>query len=350
MESKIIIVYVHCGQGHKKAAQGLSDSLGCPLYDLLDFSPRIIKKIYSFGYRFIVENFSLLWLVAFEITKVHIVRGIITLFHRHLFKQFHLFLCQLKPKAVIATHFFVPPVVSQVKGVLSLKNTVLITDLDVHPLWIDKGIDTYFVALKDTEERLRERGIPKEKIIVSGIPLRKGFYDRFDHRLLEKTFPLGERPRLLFISSDMGNIPFLKHVVEELKKDFALFVIYGKNKRLKRYLFQMHSPYVKGISFYENMWEIMAQCMAVITKPGGLTVCEALQLKKPLIFTHYIWGQEKKNMELLMKHGVAFFAKRPRELINTLYFIRGNQRRIEEAFSFEMDNAHKVIKEYILNI
>lgn len=347
MRNKVVIIYASCGEGHKRAAEGLSHSLGCPAYDLLDFAPRLIAESYSWGYRYVVKNFPLLWVWFFETTKWRLARRSLIFIHRILFRRFMRFILRGDFQVVISTHFFAPPLLTKVKRRRKFANTVLITDLDVHPLWTDEGIDTYFVAIEETGTKLLKRRIPQDRVVVSGIPLRDGFYQPQDSESLRRKFYSSGKPCLLFFSSDTGKIPFLTSVLRDLEKKYTVLVIYGKNRRLKSSLERNSFHSVRGFSYYERIWEMMSGCVALVTKPGGLTVCEALHLRKPLIFTHYIWGQEKKNMDILIAKGVAFYAPDPDSLLSTVRFIDEHYQQIQEKFSRTMNNAHHKIAEYV---
>jgi processive 1,2-diacylglycerol beta-glucosyltransferase len=350
MKNEVVILYASCGEGHKKAACALSYSLNCGTFDILDFSPPIVKSIYSLGYRFVVKKASYLWAILFEISKFFIFRKILFLFHIVIFRSFLKFLLIVRPKIVISTHFFCSPLVSLYKDRLDLKNLVLITDLGVHPLWIDKGVDTYFVGLEETRLNLIKKGIPQDKIVVSGIPLREGFWRKPKPSLLRERFSLEDKPSLLFFSSDMGNIPFLKKAIDDLIGDFNLFVIYGRDKKLREFFRHKVIPSLKAFPYYENIWEIMNLALAIITKPGGLTVFEALILKKPLLFTHYIWGQEKANMEIVTKLGVGFFTRDYQALKKKIYYLKDNPQAIESKSPSSLKDANKVLKEYLAKL
>ncbi len=347
MKNKVVVIYASCGEGHKRAAEGLSNFIGCEAYDLLDFSPVFISRAYSWGYRYIVRHFPFLWLWFFETTKWRLACRALVFVHRILFRRFMRFVLRGEYRIVISTHFFSPPLLTKVKRKRPFLNTVLVTDLDVHPLWIDEGIDNYFVALDETAHSLQRRGIDRERIVVSGMPLRRGFYQPQDRNSLKKKFEFGEKPCLLFFSSDTGTIPFLPSVAWRLEKDFTLLVIYGKNRRIRRFVESRRSSSLRGFSRYEQIWEMMSLCTALITKPGGMTVSEALHLRKPLIFTHFIWGQEKKNMEILVRKGVAFYAPRPRELLRIVGYIRTNAAQIEKRFAAVPANAYEKVSAFV---
>ena len=47
----------------------------------------------------------------------------------------------------------------------------MVTDFDVHAMWLCHHYEQYFVAMDETREHLSRLGIPAEKITVSGIPI-----------------------------------------------------------------------------------------------------------------------------------------------------------------------------------
>ncbi len=346
----MIVVYAGCGAGHKKAAQALSEFLNCPAVDILDFTPVFIKQLYQKGYLFITGNLSLIWAFLFELSKLPVIKTLMFLSNLIFFRDFLTFLSSLRPEIIISTHFFIPSLVSFHKGRTKLKNITFITDIGVHPVWIDKSVDMYFVATELTRQELESKGVNQNKIIVSGIPLRGGFFKPQDTSFLRKKLSLDDKESILFFSSDTGNIPFLRSVIESLKDDFNILVIYGKNKKLGDYFKRLNIPGLKSFPFYENIWELMSLALCVVSKPGGITVFEAMSLKKPLIFTHYIWGQEKSNMGFVIKNNLGFYVKTPQQLMEKIYYIKNNPERIKNKFFLCIPDARPILKDYIENI
>ena len=147
---------------------------------------------------------------------------------------------------------------------------------------------------------------------------------------------------LLFFSSNIGNIPFIERVTPLLDKEFDIFVIYGKNKKLRKILRKF--PSLKLFPYYKNIWEIMKLSLAIITKPGGVTISEAIYLKKPLIFTYLIGGQEEENYSLLERWGIAFKVRSWEELIEKIEYIKNNYSQILARFP-PSQNALEIIEE-----
>jgi processive 1,2-diacylglycerol beta-glucosyltransferase len=60
--------------------------------------------------------------------------------------------------------------------------------------------------------------------------------------------------------------------------------------------------------------ELMAASDLLITKPGGLTVSEALASGLPMILMHPIPGPEERNIQYLVEHQVAAHAQKLEEI------------------------------------
>ncbi len=82
-------------------------------------------------------------------------------------------------------------------------------------------------------------------------------------------------------------------------------MVCGKNKRLYERLARKQYPGVALFGFTDRMPQIMSSVDFVITKPGGLTIAEALASDLPMVFTSGIPGQETENAGILEAAGCA---------------------------------------------
>ncbi len=306
MNKDCIVVYASCGEGHKKAAEAVVEHFKFPSYDILHFSHPVIRKLYSSGYRFIVKQLPFLWHGIFLLTELRMVKLLLDKLNLIIFLPFYNFLRKNKPHYVILTHFFPVSIVKAIKKKDDIRMIVIITDMGVHPLWIDNSVDYYFVPIEYTKRELLKRNVPERKIMVTGIPLREGFRKSVDPQDIRSKLGLEKEKTLLLLSSTTGSIHFLKDVLEQLSASFNCIVIYGKNKKAESVVKKMGVRSVKGFSYYSHIWELMEIASFIITKPGGLTVFEALYKGKYLIFTHFIKGQEEVNKDVIekLKRGV----------------------------------------------
>jgi hypothetical protein len=66
---------------------------------------------------------------------------------------------------------------------------------------------------------------------------------------------------------------------------------------------ERHRVHVRG--FTEQMDELMAAADLLVTKPGGLTVSEALARGVGMVLVHPVPGQEERNSDFLLENGAA---------------------------------------------
>ncbi|MFH1505033.1 MAG: glycosyltransferase [Candidatus Omnitrophota bacterium] len=338
---EILIIHASFGQGHKRAAFALQGLLGSPCRDLLDFANPLVREIYRMGYAVVSQNFPGFWQYLFSAAKKSFFTSTLDKINKLIFFSFFKYLKETKPKIIITTHFFPPSLISALKKRMGIKLISVITDLRVHPLWVNKSIDYYFVPLDETRNDLINLGVRREKIVAGIIPLREGFLKYCSQPELREKFSVDSKPCITFISSSGCKLSFLKESIQGLINDFNVFVVYGKNNKLRRYLEELNSPNVRFFSFYEEIWELFSLSSVIITKPGGLTVFEGLYKRKPFIFTHYIPGQEEQNMNLLIKYKIAKFVQNSEELIKAVYYFEKNSSRLYENYPLEVKDASK---------
>ncbi|MFH1363711.1 MAG: glycosyltransferase [Candidatus Omnitrophota bacterium] len=344
---KITVFYASFGQGHKTAAQALGDSLGVGAFDLLDFCLPLIARIYSWGYIFITNHFPYLWQLIFSSSKSKLASRMINRLHRILFASFFAHLEAEQPQIVITTHFFPADLVIVAKPQINCRLISIITDIRVHPLWVNSEIDHYFAALELTKNDLISLGVGPEKITSGFMPLRQGFRKDLSRQDLCRKFNLGPKPTILFVCSSRGVFPCLEESLDILLKDFNVLVIYGQNERLRRYLESLESENLRYFPFYERIWELIFLSSVIVTKPGGMTIFETAYYNKPFIFTHYIPGQEKANMDVLISAGVAQFVQGKKDLIKAVSFFTQADKQLSENYPLTVDHIQPALTRVI---
>ena len=66
---------------------------------------------------------------------------------------------------------------------------------------------------------------------------------------------------------------------------------------------------IKIIEFTDKVPELMSISKFVITKPGGLTITEALTSHLPILIINPIPGQEEENANFIEKNGAGIWIK-----------------------------------------
>jgi processive 1,2-diacylglycerol beta-glucosyltransferase len=103
-------------------------------------------------------------------------------------------------------------------------------------------------------------------------------------------------------------------------------VLCGYNDSLKRkiqdyyYLFRLQPSssniHLQLFGYESDSYSFMKEADIIITKPGALTVSEAVSLGKSLILDTYpaIMGQEAGNVKYVESRGLGLIAQRPNEV------------------------------------
>jgi processive 1,2-diacylglycerol beta-glucosyltransferase len=198
----------------------------------------------------------------------------------------------------------------------------MVTDFDLHQMWVHEGITGYFVANEEISFRLESSGIPKSNIVVTGIPVMPEFVNRPERDVCATRIGLNPAHKTLLIMGGGAGLGINSHLVNSLlnlQNDVQIIVMAGKNKSLLDELLKLSSQWpgrLVVVGFTDKVPELMACADLVITKPGGLSTSECLVMGLPMVLINPIPGQEERNASYLLQEGVA---KRADDVATLLY-------------------------------
>jgi processive 1,2-diacylglycerol beta-glucosyltransferase len=93
-----------------------------------------------------------------------------------------------------------------------------------------------------------------------------------------------------------------------LRREIQIIAVTGRNKKLQNQLeslAQNSTKNVRILGYTDRIDELMDISSLLITKPGGITVSEALVKKLPILIMTPIPGQEERNAQFLVNSGAA---------------------------------------------
>jgi processive 1,2-diacylglycerol beta-glucosyltransferase len=213
---------------------------------------------------------------------------------------------------VLCTHFLPAEIAVHLrrKGRLSARVGVVMTDFDVHPLWLYEGVDWYFVAGEEGKARLLGFGVAPETVRVTGIPVDAGFGKAWPRR--ETRARLGLDPDLpaILLSAGgfgMGPLEALLGALDRVRRPVQLVVVCGRNEPLQRRLAgRAGGPHpTRVLGYTEEMHAWMAAADLVVGKAGGLTCAESLASGLVPVIVSPIPGPEERNAAILVEAGAA---------------------------------------------
>ncbi|MBP6344047.1 MAG: hypothetical protein KA403_08940 [Candidatus Omnitrophica bacterium] len=313
---KILIIHATAGAGHKKAAEAIYNGIKAKtpfeatLVDALDYSNPLFKYSYPNFYTFVVTHLSWLWAFVFGCMDIPALQGLIR-FIRRIYnavntQPLHQLLKKEQYDWVICTQFLSAEVSGYLKRTGQIKSKIIcvVTDFDVHRIWVNEGIDFYTGASDYTRDKLISLGVPKERAFVTGIPTDPKFQKEWDVKELRRQLGINETAVTTLVATGSFGFGPIEELIDILK-DHQLIVVCGHNKALFERLSKRALPHVKVCGLVNNMDELMAASDIMVTKPGGLSIAEALVKGLVLVFFSAIPGQETNNVKVLTQSNVG---------------------------------------------
>jgi len=227
------------------------------------------------------------------------------------------FLKSYQPDIAVCTHFLPAEIISWLtaKDEINFSQAIVVTDFDVHALWLTHHVERYFVAIDETRAHLEKLGIAPEKIVVSGIPIDPVFAERKDKAAMREKYDLAKDKLTILVSAGgfgVGNIEHLLYALSELVTPAQVLAICGRNEELKTKLEMLAAEKLnnqtvtfKPIGYTTAMDEYMSAADLIVGKPGGLTTSEALAKGLIFVVVNPIPGQEERNSDHLLEQGAA---------------------------------------------
>lgn len=323
---KILLLTAATGGGHLRAAHAVEEyikentSYEVVTVDALKAVGRFLDKTVCDSYLFMAKKVPTLFGRLYKRTNKqthfgNLVPKLSGLFSGMLLRS----IADEQADVIIATHPFATEMVSDLKkdGLIDAPLVCIITDYGVHRAYIADHVDAYVVASEDMIPQLRRLGVEQEKIFPFGIPVHDVFFDKGDRKTTLKELGLDpDLPTVLFMAGSFGvsNIIKLYRELDETGTNMQIIVITGRNQKLydafeKELAAGSHIP-TQLIFFTDTVEQYMKASDLLVTKPGGLTVSEALACGLPMAVFDAIPGQEEDNADFLATHEMCVRLKK----------------------------------------
>lgn len=358
---KILITHASAGAGHMKAAEAIYNGFkkysehDVMMCDVLDYTSPSFKKLYRGTYSFLVSTIPTLWAFCFGLIDIPWLQGFVRwirrIYNGSNAKKFEAFLLSERFDYVIATHFMPTEITAALKrsGAIDSKLITVITDYDVHKIWLADDVHLYSVACDWTKKKMITLGVDEAKIFSTGIPSDEKFSSEHDIAVLKQKLKLKPDVFTVLIATGSFGIGPIEEVAKALN-DFQIIVICGHNKGLYQRLSQQPKELVHVMGLVDNMHELMAVSDVMVTKPGGLSITEALVSDLPMIFFSPIPGQETNNIKVLNEYGIGFNSRRTEDIVNELERLRSSRDAFMTALRKTKRLAHPSAVKDILNV
>lgn len=340
---KVLLVSVTAGYGHHATANAIAEGLSqrgvsVEKTDFFKYISKLIYKLYDKGYLFYAKYAPRQYGQMYRQMEKDsaMKRYTVSTFAAELLAdRFNAYIQEMSPDLIIATHFFAAQVLDELKkrGEINCPIIGVITDYTIQPFWNEMDRLDYFVTASELlNYEAQQKGIDLQKILPFGIPVHPKFKAALGKN--EARTQLGidpDRRTMLFMSGSMGHGDMISMIrqVDLLDHDLQFLCVCGNNESLYKKLSNLHTRHRTTVfSFINNIEVMMDAADCIVTKPGGLTVSEALSKKLPMILVNPIPGQEEYNVDFLLNNGLALQVSKRFSIAQAVYYLFSKPERL----------------------
>lgn len=318
----ILILTIPFGAGHANAAAVVARACGqripecqAQVIDVAEYMPRWFRWWYIDLYLFVLKIFPFVWRRVEAVQRERSHTAPLWML-RATAKRLGAAIQKLPVAAIVSTEVGVNEIAALLKRQLfpTAPLVAVLTDYDVDRAWIQEEVGVYCAGSEEVQEELWAAGAPKEKVVLTGIPVDERFLRpalEAPPRWQENFFP---RPRILLAGGGEGlmDVKRLLFELNAIVKAATVTVLTGKNSKLYRSLLDLVG--LTRIRLNVQGWtdEVHREFHThdvLISKPGGLTMTEAMAAGMPLLACFPLPGSEVKHCTLVEEWGIGAAAE-----------------------------------------
>lgn len=329
---KILVIYTSVGLGHQVIAENIAQALrrhGGVAVAMLD-----VFKLYSGPFTRGSEKVYL-WIFAHlpGLWGFFYTNRIFNLLTRPLrlpflalsgkAKKLLPIIEKEKPDIILTTETIATASISYFKKKGLYRGPLVTTFSDYHfqPYWVYPRVDRYLGIIPEHEANIREWTREQPDIVITGMPVDEVYLRKYNPGEVAKKYGLSKvKPLVLLMGGSRGWNIGPDDALELLKSelDIQVAVICGTNEELKARFeaAAAGNPDLHVISGWSNQQvaELFAAARVLVTKPGGLTLAQALVRRLPLVLIRPLPTMEEMNQQYIVSRRAAVAAKSREEM------------------------------------
>lgn len=296
----ILILTAKYGMGHYTTSMSLKQELENENInvEIVDFFEIIFPKIKTILYKIfnlLVSKCSTIYNFFYKFST----NSNIAPFKKIMKKRIDKLIKENNADIIISTFPVCSKYISAYKKMnnTNIKLYTYVTDVEVNKEWLTNETDAYFVASNETKNQIINYNIPDYKIKVVGIPVRK----EFKEKIYEKN-----KNEIVIMGGGLGLIPNIEKTISNLLKNENIHItlLTGKNQKL----FEKYNNKYKNmtvVSYTNEVYKYMKKAELIITKPGGITLFEAIYSKTPIYVLYPFLSQEIGNAKFIENNEIG---------------------------------------------
>ncbi|WP_183163760.1 MGDG synthase family glycosyltransferase [Alteribacter keqinensis] len=307
---RVILLTVSAGAGHDAVCDVVKEEwekrgARCEVIDLFSCLPPVLKKRIPSLYLSMVQVCPSLWRTIYKRSDVPYKSSFFT--GKTLWSGAWQRMRLGAPAIIIATHPLAASVASgaiqsgQFKKPPALYS--LVTDYSFHGMSLTKEVTAVFLPCKKEVDEL-QHAFPFAQFVHGCISVRKKWFQPEEKTELRHRLGLPVNGKVVSISGGKEGLLHYKNVIKsfEIKAEgvWTILCFTGENVKAAKQLITLETrhdvrifPYTPVFSDYVKASDVL------ISKPGGVTMTEAIAARIPTIMVSPLPGQEEENKKRL---------------------------------------------------
>lgn len=340
---KALVLSVKAGYGHHSTGQAVIGALEqrgfeCVMLDTFEYiNARLANSIsdgYLFSTKYLPDAYGKTYGLLDRREERYDKMSLVAIFSKIVSYKLKEFFEDYTPDVVVGTHSYACLLMTYLseKGIINCPTFGIVTDFTVHPFWESTELDYYVTPDALLNRQMGKKGIPEEKILPYGIPIKNKFAKKMPREEARKALGIADKTTILVMMGSMGYGNMVEHMklIDAIEGKFQILCVCGNNKKAKKEIDSyVWEKSVYSYGFVDNVDVMMDAADCIVTKPGGLTTSELLAKGLPAVIVDPIPGQEDRNMEFLVNNGAAVMVTETFQIDEALYELLKYPWRLE---------------------
>lgn len=362
---KVLILTAKFGMGHLSASNAIKDDIlkfdkdaDVKVVDFYEYSMPVLSKYIYKGFNILIKYGKELYKLYYSENDKKTAN--IDLLTKKLAASCKNIVDEEKPDIIVSTF----PMISKGVGYFKEKNNskisliTCITDISSHYEWTTENTDKYLVPCIEVRDELINKGIDSNKILVYGIPVADKFRKNFENLSRQKLITNNtkivdmsayrNKKELLIMGGGLGVLPkstdFYKKLDEQ--ENLHTTIVAGKNKSLYNMINGKYDN-ITVLGYTDKVDKLMERADCVVTKPGGITMFEAIYSLTPIISFSTDLPNELHNIDFIKESnfGIALTESAEKSVDTIVGFVNNSSsiNRMKDSmknFVSELENGY----------
>jgi len=355
---RVLVVSASMGEGHNGAARELVRRLEerghtTRVVDFLDAAPLGIGALTRTSYELQLRKAPWTYQFTYRLWMVlpFLCRPFTALVSFLTSRCQLRWIAEFQPDVIVTTYNLSSIVLARLRRRRRIDVPVVtyVTDFDVHPLWLARGIDLALCVHPASAVVARRRtGRPARATGPLVAEAFQGGGSQTERERIRSELGLGPGDLGVLVVAGSWGVGEIDRTFDGLVASgrYTPIAACGHNEDLQADL--ATRPGGRAIGWTDRMPSLMAACDALVQNAGGLTSMEAFAVGLPVVTYLPIPGHGRQNGKEMERAGVAAYARSPEELVPTLDRVTSlaGRRQVAAARAmFKGDPADDVVTE-----